>query len=374
MIRVNTYAYGSGNYEADSGNIALQDAYAVLGEKEKVDAYFHDYYQFVNDIDEGNLSKVKQWVSKMGVEAKVSYRGYFHSPLVHAVRNNHLKIVQYLLEEGADPNRYMDVDNSRSTALMDVAIGEDEKMVALLLEYGADANAVDRCGMSALFYTLGFSGVTGSKNKNIIRMLLPLTDLNRPTTKDVYLYPSSATLLTLAFEHDSSNQILDMLIDAGAGAGSSDASKEEFLEIFIKVAKFKDYNMVYRYSKIAFELVEESHQRKVEQLMIYLLSTLYESAMVTKHHLNKKEQKRFTALAEKYPKAKAYVTMFRIIEDSQSSMQSRQIEKWHKKYAKLIQNEWCFDVLKWWANQLDKKRYPHVMKSILTFEKMVRSR
>jgi len=347
----------------------MQASYGIFGGKREADDYFNKYYQLTHAISSGNLIKVKKLLSEIGVEAKVPYEGSFHSPLVYAVKSNNLKIADYLLQEGADPNRYMDVYNSRTTALMDAALEGNAKMVKLLLSYGADDNAVDREGKSALFYAL-FGGL---KDKKTISTLLPITDLNKAIILNDYLRPSDATILTVALQYDRNEKTIDLLLGAGATAGESDASKLEFIKAFIRyISKIKDQQKLYEYSKLAFQQVKKNQgSYKLEYALVYFFATLYENTIITNHKMSKEEKAKFQILAEKYAKAKAFVKMFQIIEASKIGNQNIEIKAWGE-FAKTIKNEWRFCELHSWAKRLPKEKYPYVVETVEKLRLLVR--
>lgn len=64
------------------------------------------------------------------------------TPLYFAAQAGHMKIVEALLESGADPNAKGDVD--RNTPLHRAAENGSVEMGCLLLDYGADVNARNR--------------------------------------------------------------------------------------------------------------------------------------------------------------------------------------------------------------------------------------
>lgn len=361
LISVSTNAYDSSNYGADSSDDSKEIAYGIFGGKKKADDYFNKYYKLTNSISSGNFKKVKLLIKEIGVEAKVPYEGSFESPLVHAVKSNNLQITEYLLKEGADPNRYMDVYNSRTTALMDAAsLDDSSQIVKLLLNYGADVNAIDREGKNALFYAF-FIG----RDKKTISILLPISDLNKAILLNDYLHPSDATILTVALQYESDEESINLLLRYGATAGETDASKLEFIKAFVKyISRIKNQQKLYDYSEIAFSLIKENqHSSLLDYALVYFYATLYENAIITGHKLSKEEMKEFQILAEKSAKAFTFMRMFQIIEASQNSNQDTEIKVW-KKFAINIKNEWGFCALQSWARKFPKNEYPYVIETV----------
>ena len=82
--------------------------------------------------------------------------------LLFAASNGNEKIVELLLEKGAD----IQVAPGNRTLLMIAAGNGNEKMVELFLEKGADVNAVDHRGWTALL----FAAKKG--NEKIVELLL----------------------------------------------------------------------------------------------------------------------------------------------------------------------------------------------------------
>ncbi|XP_077457315.1 ankyrin repeat domain 34Bb isoform X2 [Stigmatopora argus] len=100
------------------------------------------------------------------------------TPLMVACKSRHMdtqsvakhKMVQYLLENGADPNIQ---DKSGKTALMHACLGQDgTEILSLLLRNGADPTLEDHSGSSALVYAIN------SGNRGILKILLDACKAN----------------------------------------------------------------------------------------------------------------------------------------------------------------------------------------------------
>src|SRR2546421_4462753 len=63
------------------------------------------------------------------------------TPLIEAAINDHLSVVKFLVERGADVNK---VDADGSSALLAAAFGGHLPIVEYLIEHGADINQTDK--------------------------------------------------------------------------------------------------------------------------------------------------------------------------------------------------------------------------------------
>ena len=95
-----------------------------------------------------------------------------YSPLILACYSGNVEVVRYLVEHTKDLN-----DGSKyGTPLMASSVKGYEKIVALLIEKGADVNATDPNGTTALHYAIIF-------NFDNVAMLLVKANAN-PNLKD----------------------------------------------------------------------------------------------------------------------------------------------------------------------------------------------
>lgn len=350
------------NYAADASGMSLQKAYQFFGDKERADAYFHKYYRLTSAISSGKLDVVKTLVEEIGADAKVPYESFFKSPLMYALGSAKYEIAKYLLEHEADPNCHMDVYNSRTTALMFVASKDNPKYLDLLLEYGADANIEDGDGYTSLDLALG---MVSAANEDIIRMLIPITNLNKPIKRYTLTDKLAlATPLTIAFKYHRNSAIINMLLDAGANAGKSADAKFEFLKVLMSDGlRYQEDNLFLHYGDIALGMVENCSSRKVINAKLYLLVTMKEFSVIHSTSLSKNSKEAFEKMAKRDPKAKAFLVMFQIIEDSKKTDVQRRLKIWENVYAKYIKN-WDFSDISKWSDALSKERYRNVTKTV----------
>jgi ankyrin repeat protein len=99
--------------------------------------------------------------------ANVNATGAGDPPLVRAANKGHALIVEWLLDNGADPNI---VNTKKSTPLMCAAFRGNAQVVALLMERGADTKRVNNDNKTAMAYARDQS------HANCIRALKRLPD------------------------------------------------------------------------------------------------------------------------------------------------------------------------------------------------------
>jgi len=94
--------------------------------------------------------------------------GYGSTPLYVAAVQGEVRVVRYLLEAGADPNKES-AGETEGTPLCAAASWGHAEVVRLMLRYGADPNLVERAGevpMAALAWA------RRNHHEEIVRMLL----------------------------------------------------------------------------------------------------------------------------------------------------------------------------------------------------------
>ncbi|NXK44454.1 ASB6 protein, partial [Chauna torquata] len=107
----------------------------------------------------------------------------YYTPLHIAVLRNQPDVVELLVRHGADINRR---DRIHESSPLDLASEEPERLPCLqrLLQLGADVNAADKNGKTALLHALASSDGVQIHNTESIRLLLEGGADVRATTKD----------------------------------------------------------------------------------------------------------------------------------------------------------------------------------------------
>lgn len=94
-----------------------------------------DFKQFLYAARDGDLENVKYWVRR-GADIDFLHPEFLFAPLHISLRNGHLEVALFLLENGADPRLsegYTD-DTPASIALEN----NDSEAIALLAAFGVD--------------------------------------------------------------------------------------------------------------------------------------------------------------------------------------------------------------------------------------------
>jgi len=116
--------------------------------------------EFIEAAKNGNVAKIQKLFQDVKLAATLAIKRFLNiqdadgnTPLIWAVRGNHLETVQVLLQLGADVNIK---DNEMDTALHWAAIkgGQRTDIVKALLDSGASINMQDKQGRTPLTYTI----------------------------------------------------------------------------------------------------------------------------------------------------------------------------------------------------------------------------
>jgi ankyrin repeat protein len=91
------------------------------------------------------------------------------TPLIYAIKKKNVKMVEYLLQHGADPNSIYD---SGIISLHLAAVNNLQDIVEILLKFGANPNIMDKNNHTPLTYAII------KKHTDMIQMLLPKCDID----------------------------------------------------------------------------------------------------------------------------------------------------------------------------------------------------
>jgi ankyrin repeat protein len=182
-------------------------------------------------VQHGNEAAVR-WLLQEAKENPADVGLYFplaldRQPLLNIAASKKFQaITRLLLDWGADVNAK---DRSGMTALHRAAYGEHEAIVRLLLERGADINAISRSGMTALHVAAEYG------HEAIVRLLLEEgADINAKSR-------SRMTALHVAAEYGH-EAILRLLLEGGAHSNI----KAEHGMIALHCAVYKGYEAIAR--------------------------------------------------------------------------------------------------------------------------------
>jgi len=154
---------------------------------------------------EGDLEMVRLLLSK-GANPIVGRGSTRSAPIQRCANNGNVEILELLLNSGADVN----AANAGSHALTTAAVFGHDKFVKVLLQAGADANLPDESGTTPLM-----SGVAGRKIE-IVRMLVEAgANLNA-----VRFRGNAETALDFAEDNPKTKPIADYLRSVGAKRAS----------------------------------------------------------------------------------------------------------------------------------------------------------
>ena len=171
-----------------------------------------DIFKYVSD---GDVEKVKQTLDDMNsFKIDINFKnenGY--TLLMMACRTNNYKIVEYLLDKGADPN--IKTKFSGWFALMYAAECSDTDIINLLLEKGADINLKNDKGWNALCHS-----IFTSKKANAIFLIKKGSDVNIRTDKEW-------TPLMLSVRNNKDPDILRFLLSIKENAVDINATENK---------------------------------------------------------------------------------------------------------------------------------------------------
>ena len=144
--------------------------------------------------------KVAELLLNSGVDIDAKNTIYGETPLMVCVNAGKYKMIEFLLNKGADVNLPND---GGVTPLYEAVVGEDEDIVNLLLDKGANPNKETKRGWYPIHKAIG------DENKHLIKLLLEHgADVNVKTSKGLSLIQFS--------ENIGNKDIINLLKEYGA--------------------------------------------------------------------------------------------------------------------------------------------------------------
>ncbi|CAG1964672.1 unnamed protein product [Fusarium graminearum] len=216
-------APSQGSFETATVNEATADVYTGTHNRpfaENKSETFLNIERLHDAARRGRVNDVKMLLDQ-GVSPAAFYDG--KSPLHTSAMHGNAESTRLLLEKGADIEAK---DKTGWTALLIAATFSNHETLKLLLEKGADIEAKDKYGWTALLIAARFS-----KHETLKLLLEKGADIE---AKDKY----GGTALILAAEF-SSHETLELLLEKGANIEAKDKYDSTALLIAVKSSRHK---------------------------------------------------------------------------------------------------------------------------------------
>ena len=168
-----------------------------------------------------NMGFFENWIrGRDNIRKKVNNWIPLLSPLMVAITNGDVTVVNVLLQNGANANAFaVNEDYSRS-ALMLASIGNNAEIVKILIDFGADVNVQNNNGWTALTFAASYS-----KNPQVVTTLLNFGANVNAKDKD------NDTVLINAVHYNENIEIIKILLQSGAYVNAKNNSGQTALDM-----------------------------------------------------------------------------------------------------------------------------------------------
>ncbi len=155
---------------------------------------------FIKEAKDGNLANVKLFVES-GMDVNVTFNG---TALDAAVKGKHFDVVQYLIENGANPNDSQVTTDTFGTPLVYAALYDSPEITSYLIDHGASVNLATNTGITPLL-AASFQG-----ENEIVKILL-----SKGAAVN-YVQPVTSNTPLIIAVYKKHLDTVKLLVDAGA--------------------------------------------------------------------------------------------------------------------------------------------------------------